>query len=196
MASSSVSEDFCGDADWTCSALYVVRAGVNLGEACVCASFISPMRPSRVRIDPGKDAMMKEIYNRVIDLSCCHLRTRVVVFSFWCTVSSAGSLSQHRWTADLICVDHHHHHHHRCKQLALWLSQEIAATGGAKKGDATNAIAPTLCQQTKWVDLPHLKRLPVTQGVLVQMTQENENGDSERDDGGRFLLESLDFIQL
>ena len=63
------------------------------------------MRPSRVRIDPGKDAMMKEVYNCVRDLSCCHLRTRIGVFSFCCTVSSSGALPQHRWTADFYCVD-------------------------------------------------------------------------------------------
>ena len=64
------------------------------------------MRPSRVRIDPGKDAMMKEVYNRVSDLSSCHLRTRFGVFSFCCTVSSSGALPQHRWTADFNFVDH------------------------------------------------------------------------------------------
>ena len=34
-----------------------------------------------------------------------HLCTRVVVFSSFCTACSAGSLSQHRWTADLNCVE-------------------------------------------------------------------------------------------
>ena len=73
--------------------------------------------------------------------------------------------------------------------------KKLAATGGAKTGDAANAIVPTWCQKTKRVDLPHLnQRLPGIQGLLVPMTLEREHGEAERDDSGHFLLESVDFI--
>ena len=63
--------------------------------------------------------------------------------------------------------------------------------GGAKTGDAVNAVVSTLCQKTKWVDLPHInKHLPGIRGLLVQMTLELEYGQGERDDDGEFLLES------
>ena len=48
-------EDSGGDADWT--------AVPSARHACASPKF--PMCPLRIRIDPGKNAMMKEIYNRV-----------------------------------------------------------------------------------------------------------------------------------
>ena len=85
MACSCAWGRFCGDAGWTCSALYAcsndagrfmwwcgldkqcsnfARTCGTFGETCV-ASLNFPMWPLRVRIDLGKNAMVKEIYNRV-----------------------------------------------------------------------------------------------------------------------------------
>ena len=50
------------------------------------------------------------------------------------------------------------------------MSQEIVATGDAKTGDAPNAIVPTLYQETKWVDLPHInKRLLVSKNSSCEV---------------------------
>ena len=75
------------------------------------------------------------------------------------------------------------------------IAQETVAIGGAKTGDAMNAIVPTLLQTTKWVDLPHVnKRFSGIQWLLVQITLKSEYGEGERDDDGHFFLESADFV--
>ena len=77
------------------------------------------------------------------------------------------------------------------------VSQENAATGDPKTGDAMNAIVSTLCQNTKLVDLPHINKLLLgIQGLLVQMTLEREYGEGERDDDGHFVVESVDSTHL
>ena len=54
-----------------------------------------------------------------------HLCTRVVMFSSFCTASSAGSLSQHRWTADLNCVGTEGKRSSSCTWLERALSQIV-----------------------------------------------------------------------
>ena len=77
------------------------------------------------------------------------------------------------------------------------MSQENAATGDPKTTDSANAIVPTLCQNTKWVDLPHINKLLLCiQGLFVQMTLERECGEGERDDDGHFVLESVDLTHV
>lgn len=65
MACSSDSkEGFCGDADWTCSALNVARTCGTFGEACVGLDRYPNATIAEYGSILGKDAMMKEIYNR------------------------------------------------------------------------------------------------------------------------------------
>merc|ERR1712107_26445 len=53
-----------GDADWTCSALNVARTCGTFGEACVGLDRYPNATIAEYGSILGKDAMMKEIYNR------------------------------------------------------------------------------------------------------------------------------------
>ena len=70
--------------------------------------------------------------------------------------------------------------HSRCKQLALWLCPRRLPRLATPRRVTQRTIVPTLCQKTKWVDLPHInKRLRDVQGLLVQTILEGKWG---RDD--------------